>query len=652
MPALAAALTRPEMRTVAASRVAGALRWLLGFALVLYLTLRGGGYDPIVRDQVGVALWWLLLFGAAAGTLPAARLTTRGRIALALLVGLAAWTALGLTWTESTERTGLELARLATYSGALALGLSALGGRCGRQLLDGVAAAIAAVAWLALLSRLHPAWFPANQTATFLTSTNNRLSYPINYWNGLAALMALGLPLLLSVAARARTLAVQALAAATLPVLALCVFLTASRGGVIACAIAVVAFLAASSDRLPRLATVAAAGAGSALLIAAAHQRPILLHVLPPSGQHTADGFVPVLAACAIGVGALQIGIGLAARHLTRPALGQRVRRRLSVTAVAVVAVAVVVALAANVPGTVAHQWESFKDPNLKIAAAAGNEVSRLDTVSGNGRYQYWDTSVQEAKKKPLHGAGPGTFEYVWARSGPLAGFVRDAHSLYFQTLAEIGVVGLLLILGLVGGVIAAGGAALRTYPERRPELAGAFAAACAFAFSALVDWVWQVPAIPVAFLLCAAVLLDARSPRLEPAAPASRGGRVVLALLAVVALVVLTISLSGESALRRSHEAASASRLSAALTDARTAQRVAPYAASPRLQEALVLEEAGELNGAVLAARVATTKEPTNWRTWLVLSRIEAERGHITASVRAFRRARALNPRSTLFAS
>ncbi len=52
----------------------------------------------------------------------------------------------------------------------------------------------------------------------------------------------------------------------------------------------------------------------------------------------------------------------------------------------------------------------------------------------------------------------------------------------------------------------------------------------------------------------------------------------------------------------------------------------------------------------ALAAARRATRDESRNWSNWLVLSRIEAEAGHAKASVAAYRRARSLNPRSSLF--
>src|ERR687885_25611 len=95
--------------------------WCLAFALTLYLALSGGGYDTIVHGEVGIAAWWILLLGAAAGVLPLARLGRRGWIAVGLLAAFVVLTALGLTWTESSERTALELARVATYLGLLLL---------------------------------------------------------------------------------------------------------------------------------------------------------------------------------------------------------------------------------------------------------------------------------------------------------------------------------------------------------------------------------------------------------------------------------------------------------------------------------------------------------------------------------------------------
>jgi cytochrome c-type biogenesis protein CcmH/NrfG len=41
---------------------------------------------------------------------------------------------------------------------------------------------------------------------------------------------------------------------------------------------------------------------------------------------------------------------------------------------------------------------------------------------------------------------------------------------------------------------------------------------------------------------------------------------------------------------------------------------------------------------------------EPTNWRTWATLSRLEARAGDVTAALADFRKARSLDPRSLIF--
>src|SRR4051812_15365565 len=95
--------------------------WLLCFGLVAFLGLEGGGYDPLVHDQVGIAAWWIVLATALAGVLPRRRIGRLGLTALILLAAFAAWVALSLIWTESAERTFAELARVTTYVGVFAL---------------------------------------------------------------------------------------------------------------------------------------------------------------------------------------------------------------------------------------------------------------------------------------------------------------------------------------------------------------------------------------------------------------------------------------------------------------------------------------------------------------------------------------------------
>nr|MBA3867194.1 hypothetical protein [Solirubrobacterales bacterium] len=140
-------------------------------------------------------------------------------------------------------------------------------------------------------------------------------------------------------------------------------------------------------------------------------------------------------------------------------------------------------------------------------------------------------------------------------------------------------------------------------------------------------------------------------------AADSARAGapvplRLATAVMALIAIVGIAIPLAAASLVRQSQSAALAGDQQGALEDARSAQNVEPGAATPRLQQALILEADADFDSASAAALGATAKEPTNWRNWLVLSRIEAERGRASSAVTYYRRARSLNPHSSIFTS
>jgi hypothetical protein len=648
--------SRASSLSRAANRVANRVdagtsaTWLVQFLLIVYLGLSTGGFDPIVRGEVGIAVWWIVLIGAAVGALPLARIGRAGWIAFGLLAAFVAWTALGIGWSESAERSVSELGRVAAYLGVLALAL-ALGARSSsRRTASAVGSAIALIAGLALLSRLHPAWFPADQTAAFLPREGYRLSYPLNYWNALAALVAIGLPLMLSVATSARTLLARALAAAALPMMALTVYFTFSRAGTAAAVLGLIAFVALARERVLKLGTILLAGAGSAILIAAADQRDALSnHPFTGLAHQQGDKMLAMVLVVCAGVALIQVGLALALRHGQAPGWARPQRRTSGAILGAGLAALLVVALAAGLPGELSQRWQDFKQPN----ATPGSGAGRLASTAGNGRYQYWQAAARAEQTDPVKGRGPGTFEYWWSRDGQIQGFVRDAHSLYMQTLAETGIVGLLLLGAFLLWALGLGAIrAVRAGPRVRTHAAAIVAAGVAFATAAAADWTWQIAVIPAAFLLLMGAAISADGNR--AAAPGSRrqalASRAILGVCAVAALVAIAIPLASDVSLRQSQAEAAAGHLGPALAKARSAAAIQGYAAAPKLQQALLLEQAGDLSSAATIAGAATTDEPTNWRTWAVLSRIEAERGRGKQSVIAYDRAKALDPRSPLF--
>jgi hypothetical protein len=634
-----AELVRRNGRNVAA--------WALPFTLTVYLGLKGGGYNIVVRNEVGIVVWWIVLLGAITGVLPLFRLGRIGWVGLGLLTAFAAWTTLGTAWSSSSERSVIEASRVAIYLGVFVLALSMRRPGSLKRTINGLAAGIGVIAVFALLSRLHPEWFPADPSAQLFAPGHSRLNYPLDYWNDLALFMAMGIPLLLGIAVRGSTLVGRALSAALVPVLALTAFYTLSRGGAVEIAVALIVFLALAPRRLVALPTVSVAAAGSALLIAAAIQRDAVTNGLSTSAAgHQADEMLAVTIVVCGGVGLLQAAIGLAQKHELGPKI--RVPRRTATGLAAGVAViAVILAVAAGAPKKLSDEWTAFKQP---VPVSSG--LDRFTSSSGSGRYQAWDAAVQASRGDVLTGIGPGTYEYWWAQTGKSPLFTRDAHSLYIETLGELGIVGLILIAGFVLTVLGVGGGrATRGDPSRRWPYAAVTASAAAFAVGAGIDWAWELTVIPVAFMILAAGLLSPRNYK-EPHKPVSwRHPRVVLGALAVAGLILIAIPLRGAEALDSSQREARAGNLTKALDDARTAHDRQPYAASPLMQEALVLELMKEYDAAAVEARSATRAESTNWRTWLVLSRIEAEAGNLNAAVSAYTRARSLNPRSPLFA-
>ncbi len=632
-----------------------AAAWLLTFAPVLYLGLRGGGYDAVVRGEIGLAIWWVLLVGALAGILPAVR---PGRTTLALLAAFVlftAWTGLGIAWSSSAERSVLELARVVTYLGILVLAACALDARTARSALHGAAMACAAIGLLAVLSRIRPDWFPANDLITFFgPGAGNRLSYPLNYSDGVGSFAAIGIPVVLAAAVTARTIVGKAMSASAVPVLLLMLYLSSSRGGLLGAAVGLLVWIALAPDRLARLATLVFTGAGAAVLVSAAADRLDFRHGLSTAaGREQADDMLVYLLVICAAVALLQGGLALALRHGTRPAW-TRPSRRAGFAALAAIAVlSVSGAVLAGVPNLASDKWREFTSAQVS-SSAGGDLFGRLDDLSGSNRIQYWESALRGWETDRLKGIGSGGFELWWARDAAIVEFVRDAHSLYVETLVELGLVGLALLavcLALMLGVGAAG--ALRRGPfAGRTIAAGATAGVAAFAAGASVNWSWELGVLPLLALLLAAVALAAGR-RTGAAAPERRRRwpRPAVALLSAVAIVVTVVPLASTSALRNSQADVRAGNLEGALDQADQARRLQPYASTPRLQRALVLERAGALDGAARSTSEAIRRSPDDWRLWLVSSRIEAKRGHATASIAAYRRARALNPRSSLFA-
>jgi O-antigen ligase len=143
-----------------------------------------------------------------------------------------------------------------------------------------------------------------------------------------------------------------------------------------------------------------------------------------------------------------------------------------------------------------------------RFAAPAPDErdARRLVDLSGHGRTQLWRTAWHEGRDHPLAGGGAGSWPRAYiSETHSLAG-PANAHSLYLETFAELGVVGLALTLGFVALVLVRG--------RGEPAALAVFAA---FALEAAADWEWQLPAATLPAIICVGALVGRGPPLRTP---------------------------------------------------------------------------------------------------------------------------------------
>lgn len=267
---------------------------------------------------------------------------------------------------------------------------------------------------------------------------------------------------------------------------------------------------------------------------------------------------------------------------------------------------------------------------------AGGGLDDRILSVSGSGRDEYWRVAWRQYAENRALGSGAGTFELYWNRERNTIYNARDAHSLYLETLAELGPVGLSLLLVTLAFPLLA---AWRT--RRMPWIPAATAAYVAYLVHAALDWDWELPALTLAALACASVpLVAARRATAHALTPRRR----LAALVPVVAFAIPVFVMHvANGALRESERAYERGDVATAASEARRAARWAPWASAPRRALAEAELAAGDETATRQALREALERDPLDWRLWYL--RAVVSRG--AARERALGEAARLSPLS-----
>ncbi|MBN1530619.1 MAG: O-antigen ligase family protein [Thermoleophilaceae bacterium] len=601
-------------------------------------TLPNGSYSVQARSILAVAVWWAVVAGVLLRVFPRAAVPKEGLVAGVCLAGLSLFTVLSMGWGVDDGGAFDDALRAIVYTGVFALVLVAAPARSARAWLNGLAIGLVAMSVLALGSRMVPSLFSEGDLVTALPEVRGRLSYPLGYWNALGAVLGMTTVLLMGLAGLSRTVTGRSLATAAIPLSALGVFLTSSRGGALAGAVGLVTLFALSRHRVRLVAAAVIGGTGSAVLVLAAVGRDLFTDGQVDGAGYTAEANSMLLLTLVVVAAALTL------RPLVDPLVERiQVPRTVSIVAASLAVLALLVGLVGADPVERWHELKAPPDTSAKVEGS-GLVTRHLTSTEGTGRYQFWKAGWQAFESDPLKGVGAAGYEPWWAQHGSLDYYVRNAHSLFVETLAELGIVGFLLLLGFLGAPIAAG-VRHRIAGEERAVAGVLLAVLGCGIMAAAVEWTWEIPGAFIPVVVVTALLAG---PALWPGPERRRGVRLAVGACVVVAglafLVAGGIALTSDAKLRASREAASDGELAKAADDARSAASIQPWAAAPRLQLALTLE-GSDPAAAQRALAEAIERSPEDWRLWLALTRIRSASGDRAGALEALSRTRQLAP-------
>ena len=352
-----------------------------------------------------------------------------GRLEVAMLASLAAF-ALSSTWSTSLERSVLEAQRGLVYVGALLVVFLVARGRSIVELLAGVYGAAFVLSAFALTKLFFPDRFPPPKDVFY------RLSDPLGYPNALALVAVIGALLAAAFAAHGRSSRTRALSAACLVVFTLAIFFTFSRGAWFSLGIGLAAMLALDPRRFALLRTLAAAVPVASVAVWLGSRAHALTSPNGLSSHAAHEGHVLALATVLLAGTA-----AVATLAAPRISFGRKA-----------VAASVLAVLLAGSAAAIAHYGARPRLGYLYAGPAStrhrplGRPNDRLE-LSLSGRTLLWRAAWRDWKAHPALGSGAGTFEQYWLQHRRRSANVRDAHSLYLETQAELGPLGLGLLV-------------------------------------------------------------------------------------------------------------------------------------------------------------------------------------------------------------
>src|SRR3954466_4754551 len=236
----------PEARRPVERRLAAAALTLLPGALIVFFGFNGGGF---FAGSVGFAALFvsqLLVVRVLVADDPFSGFSRPLAVVTLLMALFTGWTLASGLWSDAQDRALIEFDRALLYLLLLVL-MGLLPRRAHRVMWIVRATAIGAfaVCTAGLISRVLPHVWPTGAGVS-----NNRLSFPLTYWNAFGILATVGLILAVALTTSDRESRLsRSLAAAAVPVLATALLFTFSRGAMAVGIVGLAVYMVASRQR-------------------------------------------------------------------------------------------------------------------------------------------------------------------------------------------------------------------------------------------------------------------------------------------------------------------------------------------------------------------------------------------------------------------
>lgn len=564
---------------------------------------------------------------------------------VAALVGLAIWSFMSITWADFPGVAWSGANRTLIYVVVFVLFAAWPSGIREREaLLTLVALTIGAVG-LIVAFRILLASPPGDLVG------GGRLSSPLPYANGDAALFVLGtIPTLMLAVRPGRPSWMRAFFLGSATLLTGLAVLTQSRGWLLGLPVAIVIAVLCARRRLRLALGIVLVGATVVPAVLAlngvfdrfwndrATFEPALDHALA----------ILLIAAAVSALAGLAWGLADGRIHIS-----PQVHRSLGIAAIICLVLGLVgtASVASAVVGNpqvwVKSRWHEF------TGGFTGSVTgSRLTSSVGSGRYELWTTAVHEFADHPLIGSGADNFAAAHLlRRSTGSNQPLHPHSTPLRILSQLGLVGAGLFAVGIGIGLWRGFSRRRRTPAAGGDIVGASLAMALFwLIQGSIDVLWEIPAI--AGLAVAMLGLAAAPIRPAPAAELSRPVRRAIVPLGLIILgcAAASLTFTGLSdAYVRSARSVGATDVHEAYRRFDRAAALKPLSGFPLTQKGLLALDVGDYDTARRAFERSLSREAKNWFPYMQLGLVAGATGQYEEAATYLERAHELNPRDAL---